>query len=331
MDRDVDGRDRRGTIGSKAIRENEMMMNKRVIVAVGMGMALGWGFGGDRAAVAQRGSDSLATRALAVRQVIAHRGSSSDRPECTLVSLRRAIAVGATASEVDVRWTKDRQLVILHDATLDRTTNGTGKIGATTLAQVRRLDAGSWFDAKYRAEKVPTLREVLETGRGRIDVLLDLKEQGADYDQQVVGEVKRFGDPKKTIVGVRSVAQARRFRKLLPKSRQLGLIPDPKSIEAFVAAGVETIRLWPRWIKAEPKLVDRVHRLKVGLHVNGSKGARAEVEAALSHRPTSLSSDDPGRLVKTLKAISQKQNKKPMSRRSRDFSRAESGTRLGRG
>ena len=206
-----------------------------------------------------------------------------------------------------------------------------GKIGATTLAQVRQLDAGSWFDAKYRAEKVPTLREVLETGRGRIDVLLDLKEQGADYDQQVVGEVKRFGDPKKTIVGVRSVAQARRFRKLLPKSRQLGLIPDPKSIEAFVAAGVETIRLWPRWIKAEPKLVDRVHRLKVGLHVNGSKGARAEVEAALSHRPTSLSSDDPGRLVKTLKAISQKQNKKPMSRRSRDFSRAESGTRLGRG
>ena len=160
-------------------------------------------------------------------------------------------------------------------------------------------------------------------------MLLDLKEQGAAYDQQVVGEVKRFGDPKKTIVGVRSVAQARRFRKLLPKSRQLGLIPDPKSIEAFVEAGVETIRLWPRWIKADPKLVERVHRLKVGLHVNGSKGTRAEVEAALSHRPTSLSSDDPGRLVKTLKAISQ--NKKPMLRRSRDFSRAESGTRLGRG
>ena len=61
--------------------------------------------------------------------------------------------------------------------------------------------------------------------------------------------------------------------------------------------------MWPRWIKAEPKLVPEVHRLKVGLHVNGSKGVRTEVEAALSHRPTSLSSDDPGRLVKTLKAI----------------------------
>ena len=253
---------------------------------------------------AQQGAmQTLSQRARAVTQVIAHRGSSEDRPECTLAALRRAIVVGATASEVDVRWTRDRQLVILHDATLDRTTNGTGKIGAATLAEVRRLDAGSWFDVKYRDEKVPTLREVLEVGRGRIDVLLDLKEQGATYDRQVVDTVKRFGDPKKTIIGVRSVAQARRFRSLLPQARQLGLIPNPESIQVFVATGVETIRLWPRWIKAEPKLVPEVHRLKVGLHVNGSKGARTEVEAALSHRPTSLSSDDPGRLVKTLKAI----------------------------
>lgn len=255
--------------------------------------------GGDRAL----GEESLAKRARAVRQVIAHRGSSSDRPECTLAALRRAIEVGATASEVDVRLTLDRQLVILHDQTLDRTTNGTGKIGSKTLAEVRRLDAGSWFDAKYRTERVPTLREVLEVGRGKIDVLLDLKEQGEVYDRQVAESVKKYGSAKQTIVGVRSVAQARRFRRLLPKSRQLGLIPDPDSIEAFVEAGVETIRLWPRWVKAEPRLVARVHRLKVGLHVNGSNGAPKEVAAALAHRPTSLSSDDPGRLVRTLKAI----------------------------
>ncbi len=268
-----------------------------VAVVGGHGLAFG-------ELVAYRGQGpSLAKRARAVGQVIAHRGSSADRPECTLAALRRAIEVGATASEVDVRWTRDRRLVILHDETLDRTTDGTGKVGAMNLAEIRRLDAGSWFDAKYRAEKVPTLREVLEVGRGRIDVLLDLKEQGAAYDRQVAETVKRFGDPKKTIIGVRSVAQAGRFRRLLPRSRQLGLIPRPESIEAFVEAGVETIRLWPRWVKAEPKLVDRVHRLKAGLHVNGSNGARKEVEAALVHRPTSLSSDDPGRLVKTLKEI----------------------------
>ena len=247
---------------------------------------------------------SLASRAKAVVQVIAHRGSSSDRPECTLSSLRRAIAVGATASEVDVRWTRDRRLVILHDTTLDRTTNGTGAVGLRTLAEVRRLDAGSWFDVKYRTERVPTLREVLELGRGKIDVLLDLKEQGERYDGQVAELVKRYGDVKKTIIGVRSVASARRFRRLLPKSRQLGLIPGPDSIESFVKAGVETIRLWPRWVKADSRLVTRVHRLKVGLHINGSQGLPAEVKAALAHRPTSLSSDDPGRLIETLRVLS---------------------------
>jgi glycerophosphoryl diester phosphodiesterase len=276
-------------------------------LVVGLAVSVGWqgpAFGESEARGPRGGS--LAQRARAVVQVIAHRGSSTDRPECTLAALRRAIVVGATASEVDVRWTRDRQLVILHDETLDRTTNGTGKVGAATLAEVRRLDAGSWFDAKYRTEKVPTLREVLEVGRGRIDVLLDLKEQGEAYDRQVAEAVKKYGSSKKTIVGVRSVAQARRFRRLLPKSRQLGLIPDPESIEAFVEAGVETIRLWPRWVKAEPKLVARVHRLKVGLHINGSNGAPNEVEAALAHRPTSLSSDDPGRLVKTLRALTGK-------------------------
>ena len=308
----VDDLRRGGTISIDEPRKSEgeaVMMRAGMFVWMGAVVVLG-GYGlllEEEAAAGEPAPPgampSLSQRARAVTQVIAHRGSSEDRPECTLAALRRAIVVGATASEVDVRWTRDRKLVILHDATLDRTTNGKGKIGAATLAEVRRLDAGSWFDVKYRAEKVPTLREVLEVGRGRIDVLLDLKEQGATYDRQVVDTVKRFGDPKKTIVGVRSVAQARRFRSMLPQARQLGLIPKPESIQAFVAAGVETIRLWPRWIKAEPKLVAEVHRLKVGLHVNGSKGARTEVEAALSHRPTSLSSDDPGRLVKTLKSI----------------------------
>lgn len=246
----------------------------------------------------------VATRARAVRQVIAHRGSSADRPECTLSSLRRAIAVGATASEVDVRWSRDRQLVILHDSTLDRTTNGTGKIGDVTLAAIRKLDAGSWFDSRYKNERVPTLREVLETSRGRIDVLLDLKEQGDAYDRQIVGEITRYGDARRIIVGVRSVAQAKRFRRLLPKARQLGLVPGPEAIDAFVKAGVETIRLWPAWVKKTPSLVARVHRLRVGLHLNGTTGVRAEVLGLLVHRPSSLSSDDPGRLVKTLKELS---------------------------
>src|SRR5690606_12934395 len=95
-----------------------------------------------------------------VRQIVAHRGSSAEAPECTLASIRRAIAAGATAAEIDVRTTKDGALVVLHDATLNRTTNGTGAVNERTLAEVRALDAGSWFDPKFAGEKVPTLAEV---------------------------------------------------------------------------------------------------------------------------------------------------------------------------
>ncbi|WP_166831789.1 glycerophosphodiester phosphodiesterase [Thalassoroseus pseudoceratinae] len=237
---------------------------------------------------------------MGVQQIVAHRGSSVDRPECTLPAVRRAIAARATAVEVDVRTTQDGHLVILHDATLDRTTNGKGPLREHTLAEVRQLDAGSWFDAEYAGERVPTLQETLIACRDKIDVLLDLKEQGRDFAIAVVAEVKQHGAPERTIVGVRSVEQARLFRQLLPDARQLGLIPNPKAIEPFAEAGVETIRLWPRWLDDDNTLVERVRNTGAALHLNGTTGKREEVLSLLEHSPASLSSDDPGQLLKTL-------------------------------
>ncbi|MCH7726809.1 MAG: acetylxylan esterase, partial [Planctomycetes bacterium] len=242
--------------------------------------------------------------ARGVKQIVAHRGASSERPECTVVAIRRAIEVGATAVEVDVRTSKDGVLFILHDTTLDRTTNGSGPANKLTIAQLRQLDAGTWFDPKFKDQRIPTLQEVLETSRGKIDVLLDLKEKGKEYAESVVKEVLKHGDPQRTIIGVRSVDQARQFRKLLPKARQLGLIPNPDSIETFAKAGVETIRLWPRWLEKEgDELVGRVRQAKARLHLNGSSGTSEETIPLLKFRPYSLSSDDPNKLLQTLARI----------------------------
>ena len=181
-----------------------------------------------------------------IQQIIAHRGASAERPECTVAAIERAIEVRATAVEVDVRTSKDGHLFILHDATLDLTSNGNGPASALTLKQLQALDAGSWFDRKYASQRIPSLIEAARACRGRIDLLLDLKEQGDDYDAKVVAMIKKHGDPTRTIVGVRSVEQAKRFRRLLPQARQIGLIPNVKAIEPFARAGVETIRLWRR-------------------------------------------------------------------------------------
>lgn len=248
-------------------------------------------------------SPAIRNAAANVSQIIAHRGASAERPECTLSALRRAIKVGATAVEVDVRTSKDGLLFVLHDATLDRTTNGKGPASALTLAELQQLDAGSWFDAKFKNERIPSLIESARECKGRIDLLLDLKEQGDGYDRKVVGVIRKHGDPSRTIVGVRSIAQAERFRKLLPKARQLALIPSVDAIEDFAKAGVDVIRLWPRWLEDGDAPVKRVQATGKGLHLNGTKGELDETRQLLQHRPDSLSSDDPRRLLATLKKL----------------------------
>ncbi len=237
-----------------------------------------------------------------VKQIIAHRGASAERPECTLSAFARAIEVGATAVEMDVRTTRDGKLYLLHDATLNRTTDSEGTASDKTLAQLKELDAGSWFDKKYQGERIPELREALQQCKTKIDVLLDLKEQGTKYAHQVAAEVIKYGDPQRTIVGVRSVEQALLFRKLLPEAKQLGLIPNPQSIAAFVDAKVETIRLWPDWLK-DKSLVPQIKKLGAQLHLNGTTGLPNEVLPLIAHQPFSLSADDPATLIKTLKSL----------------------------
>jgi aminobenzoyl-glutamate utilization protein B len=253
--------------------------------------------------VSRAAKNDMETAAVRVSQVIAHRGASAERPECTLASVARAIAVGATATEVDVRTSKDGRLFILHDATLDRTTNGKGPANALTLAELQRLDAGSHFDSKFSGERIPSLIEVAQLCRGKIDLMLDLKEQGDGYDRQVASVIREHGDPAKTVVGLRSVEQARRFRKLLPEAKQLALIPTVADVEAFAETGVDFIRIWPRWLTEGDGPVRRVRATGVKLHLNGLAGEMQETLGLLVHKPDSLSADDPKKLRETLRRI----------------------------
>ena len=103
-------------------------------------------------------------------RIVAHRGNSSVAPENTLAAIQSAIDVGADMVEIDVYPTKDGEIVLLHDGTLDRTTNGTGSVSNYTLAELKELDAGSWKSLRYRGEKIP-LREALELAKDKIRVV----------------------------------------------------------------------------------------------------------------------------------------------------------------
>jgi glycerophosphoryl diester phosphodiesterase len=108
-------------------------------------------------------------------RVIAHRGFSGVAPENTLVAMQKAIDLGADMIEIDVTLTADNIVILLHDETLDRTTDGVGRALDIPLDTIRGLDAGSWFAPEYAGEPVPTLKEALELVKGRILLNIEIK------------------------------------------------------------------------------------------------------------------------------------------------------------
>ncbi len=123
--------------------------------------------------------------------ICAHRGAMDTHPENTLAAFQEAINLGAHMIEFDVRMTKDGQLVILHDETVDRTTNGTGKISELLFNEVKTLDAGSWKAEKYTGERIPTFKQTLAAMPENIWLNIHLKggeKTGKEVARIVMGE-----------------------------------------------------------------------------------------------------------------------------------------------
>lgn len=108
-------------------------------------------------------------------ETVAHRGASGYAPENTMAAFQKGVDMKADYIEIDVQQTKDGELVVIHDVTLDRTTNGTGYVKDHTLEEIRQLDAGSYFAPEFAGEKIPTFEEVLDGFRGKTGILIELK------------------------------------------------------------------------------------------------------------------------------------------------------------
>jgi glycerophosphoryl diester phosphodiesterase len=180
---------------------------------------------------------------MAVPLIIAHRGDSGARPENTLSAFKQAISVGADLVEMDVQLTKDGHVVVLHDVTVNRTTDGTGSVRELTLAELKKLDAGypSRFQGAFKGERIPTLGEALEVLRGKKKALIEIKRESVTADEdngieaKVMAEIDRLRMAKEVVVISFERKSLVRCQKLNADVRR-GLIYHQAEIPAALAA-----------------------------------------------------------------------------------------------
>ena len=205
--------------------------------------------------------------------IFAHRGASAHAPENTLAAFELALAQGADGIELDAKLSADGHVVIIHDATVDRTTDRQGRVKDMSLAELRSLDAGGFFADQYRGEKVPTLEEVFEALGKRMFVNVELTNYNTPGDylvESVCMLVKKCGLQKQVLFSSFFASNLSKARRLLPEVPR-GLLAFNGLLGAWARSfGFAFGRyqaLHPNLKDVTPQQVQRVHRLKRRVHV----------------------------------------------------------------
>ncbi|MGC8786901.1 MAG: glycerophosphodiester phosphodiesterase [Anaerolineae bacterium] len=148
-----------------------------------------------------------------------HRGAPMAAPENTLASFQKARAMGADGVELDVMLCADGEPVVIHDFSVEHTTNGHGRVRDLTLAQLKALDAGSWFDPQFAGERIPTLREVAAWAGEDMLLNIELKStniRGEGLEGKVIAIVREFGLEHRTVISSFNPFSLRRVKQLAP-------------------------------------------------------------------------------------------------------------------
>ncbi len=202
--------------------------------------------------------------------ILAHRGASARAPENTLVAFALARAEGAHGVELDAKLSADGQVVVIHDSTLDRTTDGHGRVNARNLVVLRELDAGTRFAPQFRGERIPLLDEVLETLGPDLWVNIELTNYTSPTDalvERVARVVTRHAALERVIFSSFLAGNLRRVRRLLPDA--LTAMLAWKGWAGFLARGKPGQRVAPRIL--HPHISDTSEALIIAAHRRGQR------------------------------------------------------------
>jgi glycerophosphoryl diester phosphodiesterase len=233
--------------------------------------------------------------------IIAHRGASGHAPENTMAAFERAVALGAPFIETDLHLTRDARFVAIHDKTLERTTNGKGAVRDFTLAELRELDAGMWFDRQFMGERIPTLEEILEFARQHDVVFyLEIKYDSAwGMHHALVAALGGAGNAARTIVLSFDPSTLTALRKL-DTSIMMGLLVEGENRDFVKSAlDVGARQLCPRMDLVTRELVDQAHRSDLHV-VTWTVNDAAKMNSVFHAGVDGIMTDLPDRLRATL-------------------------------
>lgn len=238
--------------------------------------------------------------------VSAHRGYSAIAPENTQAALEAAWRAGASLAEIDVQLTRDGQVVLMHDRTVDRTTTGRGFVKDLTMAELQSLDAGSWFGPQFHGARVPTLGEVLEWARAKLVLLVELKNFPfrdlplVDRTLDLVGEMRA---EDYVVLGGFDHPILREIKRRHPhwplEMMYTGRLADP--VAAARAAGATLVSLEPEFV--QPEDVERLH--EAGIAVLTTLERPEDAARLLAWGVDVLESGDPAMVVAAIRRAGQ--------------------------
>jgi glycerophosphoryl diester phosphodiesterase len=201
---------------------------------------------------------------------IAHRGGAEFRPENTIASFQNAIKLRSDYVELDVHLSKDGYPVVIHDSTLERTTDGTGNVKDKTLDELKKLDCGSWFSEEFRGEKIPTLEEVLDLAKGRTGVVIEIKND-KDLQDGIEDKIIKTVREKDMVKDVIIISFNKdRIKKIndLDGTIDTGLLYGgniPDICEMALATGIDYI--CPYWKNVNEDIIEKAHSCDLKVNI----------------------------------------------------------------
>jgi glycerophosphoryl diester phosphodiesterase len=207
-------------------------------------------------------------------QIIAHRGASGHAPENTIAAITKALEIGVDKIEIDVHQSSDGRIVVIHDETLNRTTNGNGSIHEQAYGELKKLDAGSWFAPEFSNERIPLLEEVLETVGSSAEVIIELK-YGSQLYPNIVNNIyeiiKKFkqadtvlSSSRITILtALKTIAPAAKLAKIITPKELWRSLFQSNSFMYKQDLFKHITELHPHWSFIDKQFMEHAEKLKL--------------------------------------------------------------------